>query len=35
MPTVSYGQTITVAKDSKLVVTFKDAGTSGLACEGQ
>jgi len=35
MPTVSYGQTITIAKDSKLVVTFKDAGTSGLACEGQ
>ncbi|MBV8158570.1 MAG: hypothetical protein JO278_12975 [Dyella sp.] len=35
MPTVSYGQTITIAKDSKLVVTFKDTGTASLACEGQ
>ncbi|MGO4306896.1 hypothetical protein [Cupriavidus sp. RAF12] len=31
MPTVTYGNTLAMAKDSKLVVTFRNAGQPGAA----
>lgn len=35
MPTVTYGNTLTMAKDSRLRVTFRNIGQPGAECQRQ